>query len=191
VGPRRRSSSPAPLSSTGPRSTTSAPVASGKPGRRSTPKPTGEIRANRVDWLSDLVRLEIVLWGRVDGRLRERHGLPLAFFESLYFISRATEGSLRIGDLASALGITVGGTSKVVDRIEAAGLIARGADPDDRRAALVMLTAEGKAALKAALKTYADEVAAFVDPVLETREQEQMHAYITRLLTAARDGATR
>ena len=120
--------------------------------------------SSRVDWLSDLVRLEIVLWERVDGRLRERHGLPLAFFESLHFISLATESGLRIGDLAGALGITVGGTSKVVDRIEAAGLIARGADPDDRRAARVTLTPEGRRMLKAAFKTYSDEVAALIDP---------------------------
>ncbi len=151
-------------------------------------KPTDGIRARRVDWLSDLVRLEIVLWERVDSRLRERHGLPLAFFESLYFISRSAEGSLRIGDLAGALRITVGGTSKVVDRIEAAGLIARGSDPDVRRAARVTLTPEGGRALTAALETYADAVAAFIDPVLEAGEQQQMHAYVTRLLAAAGDG---
>jgi DNA-binding MarR family transcriptional regulator len=159
--------------------------------RTAPPKSAAGSRASRVEWLSDLIRLEIALWDRVDGRLRERHGLPLAFFESLYFISRATESGLRIGDLASALGITVGGTSKVVDRIEAAGLIARGADPDDRRAARVTLTPEGTRTLKAALKTYADEVAASVDPVLGTDEQQQMHAYVTRLLGAARDGGPR
>src|SRR6266480_3142364 len=56
----------------------------------------------RVDWVSDLIRLEIVLWERVDARLRERHELPLSFFESLYFVSRAPERSLRVGDLAHA-----------------------------------------------------------------------------------------
>ncbi len=31
-------------------------------------------------------------------------------------------------------------------------------------------------------------VAAFIDPVLEAGEQQQMHAYVTRLLAAAGDG---
>jgi DNA-binding MarR family transcriptional regulator len=61
---------------------------------------------------------------------------------------------MRAGDLARALRVTVGGTSKLVDRIERAGLIARQPDPDDRRASRVALTAAGKRKLAAALKTY-------------------------------------
>ena len=135
--------------------------------------------------MSALIRLEIVLWERVDARLRERHDLPLSFFESLYFIAQAPDGSLRVGDLAKALRVTVGGTSKLVDRIESAGLIARQPDPDDRRAARVALTRDGERQLSAATKTYEQEVAAFADPVLSADEQREMHASITRLLDAA------
>src|SRR5258705_13664366 len=107
-----------------------------------------------VAWATDLGRLEIALWDRVDARLRESHELPLAFFESLLFISRARGSSMRVGDLARALRVTVGGTSKLVDRIERAGLIARQPDPDDRRASRVALTAAGRRRLSAAGKTY-------------------------------------
>ena len=34
-------------------------------------------------------------------------------------------------------------------------------------------------------------LAAFIDPVLEAREQQPMHAYSTRLRTAAGDGRAR
>ena len=146
---------------------------------------------NRVDWVSDLIRLEIALWERVDARLRERHGLSLAFFESLYFISQAPKGGLRVGDLANALRVTVGGTSKLVDRVEAAGLLARGADPDDRRASRVTLTREGKRKLSAAAVTYEKEVAAFLDRALSSSEQQRMHGYVTRLLTAEPGAASR
>jgi DNA-binding MarR family transcriptional regulator len=155
--------------------------------------PTGQrvtaVSHRRVDWVSALIRLEIVLWERVDARLRERHKLSLAFFESLYVISQAPDGSLRVGDLARALRVTVGGTSKLVDRIESAGLIARQPDPDDRRAARVALTRDGERLLSAATKTYEQEVAAFADPVLNAGEQREMHASITRLLDAAHRGA--
>jgi len=40
----------------------------------------------------------------------------------------------RVFDIKEELSITVGGTSKLVDRIEAAGLCRRRANPDDRRA---------------------------------------------------------
>ncbi|HEV8632440.1 MAG TPA: MarR family winged helix-turn-helix transcriptional regulator [Thermoanaerobaculia bacterium] len=137
-----------------------------------------------VAWATGLVRLEIAVWDRVDARLRESHELPLAFFESLFFISRAPGGSMRVGDLARALRITVGGTSKIVDRIERAGLIARESDPDNRRASRVALTAAGKRKVTAAVKTYEAEVAAILGGVLSPEEQHQMSDYVSRLLTS-------
>lgn len=139
---------------------------------------------NRILWLIDLIGVEIELWDRVDAQLRQTHNLSLAFFESLYFIAGAPEGTLRIGDLARALRITVGATSKLVDRIEASGLIRRESDIDDRRASRVALTDVGRHALDAASATYAAEVAAVVDTVLSAEEQEAMHILVKRLLTA-------
>ncbi len=144
--------------------------------------------AGRVQWLSDLIRLEIVLWERVDARLREEHELPLSFFESLYFISRSRDSGLRIGDLAQALGVTVGGTSKLADRIERAGLIRREPDPDDRRASRVALTPTGRRKLAAAVKTYEVELASALDSVLSRTEQKHMHHLVTRLLSATSEG---
>jgi DNA-binding MarR family transcriptional regulator len=141
-----------------------------------------------VAWATDLIRLEIALWDRVDARLRGSHQLPLAFFESLLFISRAREGSMRVGDLARALRITVGGTSKLVDRIERAGLIARQPDPDDRRASRVALTTAGRRKLTASVKSYEAEVAGIVDGALSPDEQRQMSDYDSRLLTSIDDG---
>jgi MarR family transcriptional regulator, organic hydroperoxide resistance regulator len=126
--------------------------------------------------------LEIAVWERVDTRLRESHQLPLAFFESLLFISRAPRGRMRVGDLARALRVTVGGTSKLVDRIERAGLIAREPDPDDRRASRVVLTTAGKRKLTAAVKTYEAEVGSILGGVLRPEEQQQMSDYVSRLL---------
>jgi DNA-binding MarR family transcriptional regulator len=146
-------------------------------------------RASRpVELVSDVIRLEIVLWERIDACLRERHELPLAFFESLHFISRTPGGGARVGDLARALRITVGGTSKLVDRIERVGLIERQPDPDDRRAARLALTPIGRRKHSAALKTYETEAAAILDAALSPKEQENMREHIIRLLTEADAG---
>ena len=141
-----------------------------------------------VAWTTDLIRLEIALWDRVDARLRESHELPLAFFEPLHLISRARANRMRVGDLARGLRITVGGTSKLVDRIERAGLIAREPDPDDRRASRVALTTAGKRKLTAALKTYEAEAGRLLGSVLSPDEQQQMRDYVSRLLTSIDDG---
>jgi DNA-binding MarR family transcriptional regulator len=141
-----------------------------------------------VAWATDLIRLEIALWDRVDARLRASHEVPLAFFEALLFISRAPRGNLRVGDLARALRVTVGGTSKLVDRIEASGLIAREPDPDDGRASRLVLTTAGRRKLTAALKTYEAEVESIVSGALRPAEQRQMSDYVSRLLTAIDEG---
>jgi DNA-binding MarR family transcriptional regulator len=156
--------------------------------QRSKPSEPARVRAvSGVAWATDLIRLEIAVWDRVDARLRESHELPLAFFEALLFISRAPRGSMRVGDLARALRVTVGGTSKLVDRIERAGLIARELDPDDRRASRVVLTTAGKRKLTAALKTYEAEAGRILGGVLP-EEQQQMSDYVSRLLTAIDQG---
>lgn len=158
--------------------------------QRSRTSPTQASALNSVAWATDLIRLEIALWDRVDGRLRDSHELPLAYFESLLFISRAPRGSMRVGDLARALRVTVGGTSKLVDRIASAGLIAREPDPDDRRASRVSLTTAGKRKLTAAVKTYDSEVAGILGAVLTPAEQQQMSDCVSRLLTSLDHGAS-
>ena len=143
-----------------------------------------DARVSAVEWTSELIRLEIALWERVNARLQESHELPLAFFEPLHLISRARGDSMRVGDLARGLRITVGGTSKLVDRIERTGLIAREADPEDRRASRVKLTTAGKRRLAAALKSYEAEAASILGSVLSPDEQRQMSDYVSRLLTS-------
>jgi len=143
---------------------------------------------NRIEWLRDLIGLEIVLWDRINTRLKENHDLSLAFFESLYFIGQARDGSVRVGDLARALRITVGATSKLVDRIEAAGLIRRELDADDRRASRVALTDAGRQSLAEASTTYTAELASVLDATLTADEQQLLHTLVRRLLTAADNG---
>ena len=143
---------------------------------------------NPIEWLRDLIGLEIVLWDRMNTRLKEEHDVSLAFFETLYFIGQAPDGSMRIGDLARALRITVGATSKLVDRVEAAGLIRRELDADDRRASRVVLTDAGRQSLAEASTTYTAELASVLDATLTADEQQHLHTLVRRLLTAADHG---
>ncbi len=128
--------------------------------------------------------MEIALWDRVHGHLRQRHRLGLAEFEGLYALDAAADENLRVGALARALGITMGGASKLVDRLVAGGLVTRVTDADDRRAARLALTPTGRRRVRAAGRTYEDTVATLLDGTLSTDEQLAMHGYVTRLLAA-------
>jgi MarR family transcriptional regulator, organic hydroperoxide resistance regulator len=144
---------------------------------------------NRIAWLSDLIGLEIVLWNRINARLKEDHDLSLAFFESLYVIGRSPDGSVRIGDLARALRITQGATSKLIDRIESTGLIHRALDADDRRASRVALTDAGRQRLTDASASYTAELASVLDATLSADEQHLLHTLVRRLLATVDRGA--
>jgi MarR family transcriptional regulator, organic hydroperoxide resistance regulator len=78
----------------------------------------------------DLIRFEIQLWNAVDARLRSEFGLPLSHFEPMSVMDR--QPGCRVYDIATELGITTGGTSKLVDRIEASGYCRRLPNPADR-----------------------------------------------------------
>lgn len=139
---------------------------------------------NRIEWLSDLVRLEITLWNRIEARLRAEHELPLAFFWPLYVVERSSDESLRVGELAKELGLTVGGTSKIVDRLERAGLLRREPDATDRRASRIILTDAGRSSLDAASETYEAEMTTLLDTALSAEQQHSMHSLVRRLLDA-------
>ncbi len=69
---------------------------------------------------------------------------------------------LRLSELATRLGITPSTLTRNLERLEEEGLVARAADPDDARAALVRLTSAGK---RAADKVAAQEAAFAADVV--------------------------
>ena len=105
---------------------------------------------------NDLIRFEIDLWNAVDARLKSEFGLPLTHFEPMSVIDRIA--GCRVYDIANELGVTTGGTSKLVDRIEASGYCRRLPNPDDRRSSLLELTEEGRRLFAKAAVAFDDEL---------------------------------
>ena len=132
---------------------------------------------------SELVRMETELWNAVDLRLRTECDLPLTHFEPMQVIARIP--SCRVFDIASELSITVGGTSKLVDRIEAGGHCRRLANPQDRRSSLIELTPSGRRLLARATRAFEDELQIRVGSVLSERQLAQLHATLTKLRRAS------
>lgn len=96
-------------------------------------------------FFSELVRLELRLWNRIDELQAQSGVVSLAQLQALRAV-RSHDGAARVQDVAEALQITVGAASKLVDRLERDGLAHRSPNPDDRRSMLVALTRDGEAA---------------------------------------------
>jgi DNA-binding MarR family transcriptional regulator len=71
------------------------------------------------------------------------HGLEPGWHDLLATLRRSG-GTLRPTDLTHATMLTSSGTTKRLDKLEAAGLISRAPDPDDRRGTLIALTSAGR-----------------------------------------------
>jgi MarR family transcriptional regulator, organic hydroperoxide resistance regulator len=131
---------------------------------------------------NDIIRFEIELWNAVDTRLKSEFGLPLTHFEPMAVMDRFPR--CRVYDIAAELGITAGGTSKLVDRIEASGYCRRRPNPDDRRSSLLELTDEGRRVFAAAGEAFDDELERRLGTAVPERTLRQFAATLTRLRAA-------
>ena len=130
----------------------------------------------------ELVRFETELWNAVDARLRSEFDLPLTTFEPMQVIARVA--SCRVNDIAVELSITVGGTSKLVDRIEAAGHCRRVANPDDRRSSLLELTQSGRRLLGKATVVFEAELQTRIGSAVSAQRLTQFQATLRQLRSA-------
>jgi DNA-binding MarR family transcriptional regulator len=89
-----------------------------------------------------LLHFAFALKAELETALADEIGIGLADHEALINLKHH-DGSLRMTDIADLLILSRGGTTKLVDRLEDAGLVARAAAPDDRRVTMVEITAEG------------------------------------------------
>jgi DNA-binding MarR family transcriptional regulator len=131
----------------------------------------------------DLIRFEIEIWNAVDARLKADFDLPLTHFEPMSVMDRIP--ACRVYDIAGELGITTGGTSKLVDRIEASGYCRRLPNPDDRRSSLVELTADGRRVLAEAGRAFDEELQRWLGAAVPERTLRQFAATLARLRSAA------
>lgn len=89
-----------------------------------------------------LLRAAFLFSSRPDAPHRV-YGLSLAEADVLSALGRAREPSLNCSEIAEGTLITKGGITRVLDRLEARGLLKRVPSRDDRRSVSIQLSAKG------------------------------------------------
>jgi DNA-binding MarR family transcriptional regulator len=82
-------------------------------------------------------------------------GLAPSSFQVLWFLLTTPGLSAPMNQLTETLGFTTAGTTKVADRLAAAGLLERRSHPTDRRVILAALTEDGHQTASTAARTFA------------------------------------
>ena len=80
----------------------------------------------------------------LDAELERDVGIPLRWYDALVHLEESPDG-LRMNELAERILYSKSGFTRVVDRLEAAGLVRRVVPNNDRRSILVVLTDQGRA----------------------------------------------
>ena len=92
---------------------------------------------------SKLLSVHAVMMRRLEEMLQSKYRLSHGEFEVLLRLSWAADQRMRIRELADASVITRSGMSRLVDRLENAGLVQREQAIEDARGAYAILTSAG------------------------------------------------
>jgi DNA-binding MarR family transcriptional regulator len=113
--------------------------------------------------------------------LEQQCGISGPFFEVLLRIGRSPGGRLTMSDLAAQLGLTSGGTTRLVDRVVAAGLVERVACPSDRRVQWVVLSETGDRKLDEGLGIHLQDLQRELVDRLDPAELEVLERALDKL----------
>ena len=118
------------------------------------------------------------LTGQLSARLVDEHGLTLSELEVLLLLSRAPERAMRRIDLATRVRLSPSGITRMLDRMEATGLVEKGACKEDARVSYAVLTDSGMARLRRAWRAHC----AAIEQLLGERFDAEELASLTELL---------
>lgn len=117
-----------------------------------------------------------------------RHGLGIGEFDVLATLRRAGEPfEMSPGGLARLLMLSPAGMTNRVDRLEAAGLVERRADPDDRRRSAIVLTAQGRRTVDGAVTDHVENEASLLSG-LTRGERRTLDDLLRKLLRGVEAG---
>jgi DNA-binding MarR family transcriptional regulator len=124
---------------------------------------------------------------RLERDLRQRRDLPLTWYEVLLHLTRVPEGRMRMTDLASSLLLSKSGVTRLIDRMEEAGLVTRDTCPSDRRGSFAVVTDRGRAVQKKAAPVHLRGVEEHFLDHLTPAEARTLTSALEKVLVAARE----
>ncbi|MER6892262.1 MarR family transcriptional regulator [Amycolatopsis sp. NPDC000740] len=119
---------------------------------------------------------------RLHRELTESHGISLADYEVLVCLNLAPDRCTRMTELAALLGSTKSRLSHQIGKLEAAGLVTRRPDPEDKRGVMTELTDAGQHVLDKAAPTHVRGAREHLIDLLTPDEQTAVATAFTRVL---------
>ena len=128
-----------------------------------------------------LSRAQRIALRRVEARLKAAKLPPLAWYDALWELEKAGEAGLRPFDLERLMLFEQYNLSRLADRLAKAGLIDRGACPDDARGQVLNITPAGRALRREMWTIYERAIEEAVGARLASAEAQQLAALLLKL----------
>src|SRR5262245_7685149 len=94
------------------------------------------------------------LTSELDAELREEHGLSFGAYDVLVRLARAPDRTLKMTELARRVMLSPSGLTRLVDQLEADGLVKRERTSRDARVVMARLTTSGRELVRSAARTH-------------------------------------
>jgi DNA-binding MarR family transcriptional regulator len=127
------------------------------------------------------LRAHAALVRALDEELDNAHGLPLTSYDVLTHLEAAPGGRLRMAELADRVRLSRSGLTRLVDRLERGGLLARDTECSDGRGCFAVLTERGAEALAQARPTHLAGVRSRFLDLFGADELAQLAAFWSRV----------
>jgi len=136
-----------------------------------------------------LLRAATHIEQRINAAMRAEVGIGHVMFEVLIHLCRDPDEQVSQRALAQNLVLTSGGVTRLVDRMEEAGLVRRVPSPDDRRVTLVEATEEGEKTFLHAVDVHARIVDRYFVAPVTADDRRRLTTSLDQIITALRDDA--
>jgi DNA-binding MarR family transcriptional regulator len=138
----------------------------------------------RQVWES-FINAHAAVFKRLEDEIKREAGIGLSWFDVLIHLAWADDGRMNLQDLTNSLLLTQSSVSRLVDRMETAGLVRKEMSNADRRAVLVSLTRAGRAAFRRAYRVHLRGIEEHFVQHVTADEAASMTEALRRVLQAA------
>jgi DNA-binding MarR family transcriptional regulator len=145
--------------------------------------------AHLTAWRS-LLEAHAAVTDLLERELERERGLALSKFEVLLKLADAPGGRMRMLELAESVLLSKSGLSRLIDRMEEAGLVRREGCPPDRRGKFAVLTDEGRRVLRRAVPVHLRGIEEHFARHLDGEEARVLARLLDRVNAAARAGGS-
>ena len=143
---------------------------------------SGTVPKSVITSWARLLRAQQVLLEQVEADLKRAGLPPLGWYDVLLELSREDGGRLRQFELGEKVLLSKHNLSRLIDRLEAEGLLAREACEEDRRGAHVVITRKGRALLKRMWPVYERAIDQHFGRLLSEEEATALGNVLQRFL---------